>query len=159
MWLNVFVSAISNGPVFTDRTMTLQDNIMQLIKIVAAEEELQVVVKKTTTGAIIGVVSIAAGSLLGGIPGLIIGAAVGGVLGYNMSEGYKSLTDTLNNIHPEMKVKLCNAVIQLLKDLVCLALDILVERVLGDTILKNTIINLIKSFFNNKLNMKIKQRF
>ncbi|XP_036420297.1 uncharacterized protein LOC118803874 [Colossoma macropomum] len=140
------------------RTMaSFTNEIMQILYTLVAKEELEVETN-ITKGTVISGACAAVGVVLGGPCGLVAGVAAGAVLGICFSKSSKCLTDVLKGLTPDTKQKLCAGLWQLLKELVCWAVDVLIAMLLGDTKLKNVVVDFIRSFFEGSLKMTIKKK-
>ncbi|KAL7873789.1 hypothetical protein AOLI_G00128600 [Acnodon oligacanthus] len=115
------------------------NKIMQLLHALAANEELVVVATDFAKGVFTGGACAAVGLFVGGTGGLAAGGVAGAVLAIFLSKGTRRLSDILKELTPDTKEKLCAALCALLEELVWWAVEALVERVLGDTKLKNKI--------------------
>ncbi|KAL6478277.1 hypothetical protein MHYP_G00141120 [Metynnis hypsauchen] len=141
------------------RTKTPSTNtIMQLLHALAANEELEVVVTDFAKGAVTGGVGAAVALFLGGTGAIAAGVVAGAVLGIVLSKGTKPLRDILKELTPDTKEKLCAALWNVLEEVLWCAVDALVERVLGDTKLKNKVVDFIKSYFKGSLNMTVQKK-
>ncbi|KAF4084456.1 hypothetical protein AMELA_G00128970 [Ameiurus melas] len=130
------------------------NDIKELILALAKEEKLYVV-QNMALGAGMGFAATGLGICIGGVPGLLAGAAVGGVLCACVNGGFKPLSDFVKELSLEMQEKLYNGVKQLLTEVVWPCLDVLLEKVMGDTKLKNTIVSFIKGFFEGSVKIKV----
>ncbi|KAF4084457.1 hypothetical protein AMELA_G00128980 [Ameiurus melas] len=114
-----------------DRTMASQqwNDIKELTLTLAKEEKLDV----------------------GDFPGLLAGGAVGGARSSCVKGGFIPLFDVVLKLSPEMQEKLYRGVMKILPSVAWTGLDMLLERVIKDTKLKNTIVSFIKTFIEELL--------
>lgn len=167
--------------------MQTRKNIKELIMDLVKSEELYVVLPNMALGAGIGVLVAGVGVWFGGIPGIVAGivifindfpvkssglvqtltfpynlklsgAAAGGVALACMGGVFKPLTDYLENLSPEMQEMLYNGVKLLLAEVIWVGLDMLLEKVMGDTKLKNKILYYIKCFVKGSLKLRVVQK-
>lgn len=83
---------------------------------------------------------------------------MGGVSLACANGGFKPLADYLEKLSPEMREALYNGVMQLLTEVIWPCLDVLLEKVIADTKLKNKIVYYIKCFFKGSLNLRVEQK-
>lgn len=90
-------------------TATVVSVYEALLAVADANQDLKVTVTEVAKGVGITAVSTAAFGLLLGPPGLAVGGAVGGMLGYAASHNYKPLSQVLREMNDDEKKRLLEA--------------------------------------------------
>ncbi|NWH85115.1 CS012 protein, partial [Aegithalos caudatus] len=93
------------------------EDAMALLSHVASVEKLRIAYKHSQRGALLAGTAALAGGLLGGPPGIFIGGAVGGLLGWITSGQFKSVPQILKELPDAEKRKLYAAVKAVVKNL------------------------------------------
>ncbi|KAL2093796.1 hypothetical protein ACEWY4_011108 [Coilia grayii] len=118
------------------------DDVMRLCRELSANEQIETAITHTGKAGAAGGAMMMAGGLIGGPPGIVVGAVVGGVLGYWMTNGqFKSIPQVIMEMTPDQKQKLYADVMPILGSRPIQWTDVaqLTAVVMGDTSLKQQV--------------------
>ncbi|CAD5121979.1 unnamed protein product [Dimorphilus gyrociliatus] len=90
------------------------DEIMEILQTVAKEQNMKVTIKEGLKGAVLAGTGAFGGAMLGGPPGIIIGSALGGALGYFMSKSFKPVYEIINDLPANERKILYNRTMNIL---------------------------------------------
>ncbi|XP_077642565.1 protein C19orf12 homolog [Lonchura striata] len=96
------------------------------------------------------------GGLLGGPPGIFVGGAVGGWIGWLTSEDFKSVPQILMELPAAEKQKLCAKTLDVVKNLEWTDAAQLVKLVMSNSTIRGQVLGVLGDFLTKVLKAKVK---
>ncbi|XP_054463921.1 protein C19orf12 homolog [Anoplopoma fimbria] len=115
------------------------DDVVRLCCEISAHDQIKVAVKNSAKGAIKVTGTAVVGGMLGGPPGLAVGAAVGGLLSWLTSGEFRPLPQILMELPPAQRQKLYDQVASVLDKLDWMDAAQLIALVMGNPTLQQQV--------------------
>ncbi|XP_076333567.1 protein C19orf12 homolog [Tachypleus tridentatus] len=132
------------------------DELMNILMILASEENLKVTVNESVKGGLLTGTSAALGGLLMGPVGLAVGGAVGGcAASYMAADKFKPVVEVLQEMSYDKKKRLAQAVKNVISNLNITDVAKLAVLLSRNTAVRKMVIDAVISFLRNELNYKV----
>ncbi|XP_062845812.1 protein C19orf12 homolog [Trichomycterus rosablanca] len=132
-------------------------DVMRLCCEVSTNHQIKAAVKSSTKGAMVAGGSALIGGLLLGPPGIALGGAFGGLMGWGMTSGqFKPVPQILMELPPHQQRKLYNNVMAVMGSLDWMDAVQLVSLVMGNATLQQQVVAAILSFVTKELQGEIR---
>ncbi|KAM7423580.1 hypothetical protein PAMA_000096 [Pampus argenteus] len=133
------------------------DDIMRLCCEISAHDQIKVAVKNSTTGAIAAGGAAFVGGMLGGPPGIAVGATVGGLLGSWLTSGqFKPLPQILMELTPAQQQRLYSDVVAVLGNLNWMDAAQLITLVMGNVTLQQKVTSALLNYVVKELKADVR---
>ncbi|NXQ54363.1 CS012 protein, partial [Anthoscopus minutus] len=132
------------------------DDVMELLSHVAKVKGMRAAVSNSGRGALLTGASAFVGGILGGPPGIALGGAVGGLLGWMTSEEFKSVPQILMALPPAERQKLSAKAMAVVSNLHWIDAAQLIGFVMANPTLMDKVLTVLANYLTNELKAQVK---
>lgn len=131
------------------------EDVMELCKMVAKEEEMKVTVSEAAKGSLLALGGAFFGGLLGGKTGLAIGGSLGAIAGASVVDDFRSVVDVIDDMNPRRKQELYNQAMRVMMSFDQSDVASAVMMLTVSDVFRAKLVTCIKMFVEGKLNMNV----
>ncbi|NWT77304.1 CS012 protein, partial [Prunella himalayana] len=132
------------------------DDVMALLNHVATVKGMKAAVAHSGRGAMLTGASAFLGGMLGGPPGIFVGGAVGGLIGWMTSGQFKSVPQILMELPAAEKQKLCADTMSVIRNVDWTDARQLIALVMSNSTLRDKVLEVLTTYLTSGLNAKLK---
>ncbi|XP_029780860.1 protein C19orf12 homolog [Suricata suricatta] len=134
----------------------LVGDVMKLLCSISEERKMKAAIKHSGKGALVTGAMAFAGGMVGGPPGIAVGAVFGGLLrAWMTSHQFKPISQIIMELPPVEQRKLFNQVTTIIGHLDWMDAEQLTTLVMGSKALKQQLLAMLEKYVNRQLKVKV----
>lgn len=131
-------------------------DIIQLLTTLSREEDIRVSVKESLKGGAIAGSAACVGGVVAGPPGVAVGAAIGGLLGYYATKGkFKSAVEIFGEMTEKQQQEIYDKAVHILRQFDATDALNITAAVAGDQLLRQQMINVIREYLQGDMGLHV----